>query len=396
MDRFSADLDRQLGEWLRDESVTRAPARVIEEVFARTTQSPQVRRWWPPVIPGLAASQRPVVNSIALVAAALAVVAVLAFAVSRLWFDERVGTEPTPSPTAAPTSTSVPTPTPLFPLPSPRATSLGGMPADIVPLGDNSSPIDVVEAFGTIWTANIFRNDVSRLDPTTLQQVARIPAGQGPAWFAVTADAVWVTNQGGSGLVRLDPTTNTAGANVGEETPCGAPIIAFDSLWASACDDNVTLRIDPATNELLAVIPSPGYRWLAVVDGRLITGSPSTLAEIDPTTEDLTDLDLCCGDIIGSDGQTIWLNRVDDVARLDLAEGTIVATFPYPNAGSVTFVDGRAWLTASGAGVIEIDLSSNEVLRTISVPDSTLVARESGGFLWVTNFNTSELWRIEP
>ena len=46
MDRFSADLDRQLGEWLRDESATRAPARLVEDVFARTSQTRQAHRWW--------------------------------------------------------------------------------------------------------------------------------------------------------------------------------------------------------------------------------------------------------------------------------------------------------------------------------------------------------------
>jgi hypothetical protein len=53
-------------------------------------------------------------------------------------------------------------------------------------------------------------------------------------------------------------------------------------------------------------------------------------------------------------------------------------------------------LTVGGTGVIEIDLASNAVLRTIPVPGSTLLAREVAGALWVTAFDTSELWRLEP
>jgi streptogramin lyase len=325
----------------------------------------------------------------------MAVVAVTAFAVARLLPDQGgVGTEPTPSPTATPTP--VPSPTSFPPLPSPQATSFDGTAALVKRLGADIGPIDVVEALGSIWTANIHSNDVRRFDPTTLDQIVRIPAGTGPAWFAVTDDALWVTNQTGSGLVRIDPATNTVVAAVGDAQPCGPTVLAFGDLWASACDDNVTLRIDPSTNELLSVIPTPGYRWLALVDGRLITGSPATLAEIDPTTEALIDLNLCCGDIIGSDGQTIWLNRSTDVVRMDPADGTIVATFPYANAGFPTFVEGRAWLTVTGVGVIEIDLASNDVLRTIPIPGSQLLAREAVGSLWVTSFETSQLLRIEP
>jgi len=395
MDRFSADLDRQLGEWLREESTTRAPGRLVEGVFAQTTRTRQVRRWWPPASPA---------RSLQLAVAAIAVVAVTAFAIARLLPDQGVGTEPTPRPTATPG----PSPT-LSPLPSPQATSLDGSPAMVLRFGIDAGPIDVVEAFGSIWTANIHSHEVVRLDATTVQPIARIPAGTGPAWFAVTDDALWVTNQTGSGLVLIDPATNLAGLSFGEATPCGAPVLAFDSLWASACDSNVILRFDtadladiaagrrfPSNSELISEITAPGYRWLAFAAGRLFTGNAAGLAEVDPTTETVTDLGFCCGDVMGSDGQTIWLNRVTDVVRMDPADGRIVATFPYANAGSVTFADGRAWLTVSGGGVIEIDLASNVVLRTIPVPGSTLVAREAAGALWVTAFDTSELWRIEP
>jgi YVTN family beta-propeller protein len=412
MDRFSADLDRQLGVWLREESATRASAGLVEAVFARTSRTRQARRWWPPASPVRSRPARPHVvggekssrwrSGSALAGAVAIVLVVTVVALTLRSIGPGPGTQggPSASPALSPSPELTPSPTPsptaLAPLPSPRATSLDGTAAQVLRLGSDAGPIDVVEAFRSIWTANIHSNDVSRLDPTTLEQVARIPAGTGPAWFAVTDDAIWVTNQTGSGLVRIDPVTNTVIAEVGDPRPCGAPALAFESLWASACDSNRILRIDPSTNELLAEIVAPGYRWLALADGRLITGKPSTLAEIDPTTNTVTDLELCCGNVMGSEGQTVWLNRATDVVRMDVADGTIVATFPYPSAGSVTFVDGRAWLTVSGAGVIEIDLESNDVLRTIPVPGSTLVAREAAGVLWVTSFDTSELWRIEP
>ena len=42
MDRFSPDqIDRQLGEWLRDEATTRAPGHLVEDVFAQVPRALQ-------------------------------------------------------------------------------------------------------------------------------------------------------------------------------------------------------------------------------------------------------------------------------------------------------------------------------------------------------------------
>jgi YVTN family beta-propeller protein len=393
------NLDRQVGEWLRDESTTKAPDRVIENVFAATTRSRQVRRWWPPALWTQPMERR---LSMPVALAVVAIVVVSALAVARLPTSTRVGVQPTPAPSAAASPSAV------APLPSPNATTLDGLSAQVVRLGADAGPIDVVEAFGSIWVANMHSNDVIRIDGTTLEQQARIPAGTGPAWFAATETGLWVTNQLGVGLRLIDPATNTVVTTVGDGQPCGAPVIAFGDLWASACDDHEMLRIDlaaikdmetgvrlPSTDQVYTKIPALGYAWLALVDGRLISGSRTTLAEIDPATNEITDLGICCGDVMGSDGQTVWLNRGSDIARVDL-DGTVLAKFPYPGGETgVTFVDGRAWLSVSGTGAVEVDLSTNEVLRTIHVPAATLLAREIDGVLWVTNFDTSDLWRID-
>jgi len=416
MDRFTSDLDRQLGDWLREESATRAPEGLVEAVFARTSRTRQARRWWPLTSPRrtrqagphLVGAGRPQWSGAALAGAVgiVLIVAILGFALRPIGPGPGgPGASPSlsPSPALAPSPTATPAPSPV------QATLPDGTAAQVLRLGRDAGPIDVVAAFGSIWTANIYSNDVSHVDPTTLEETARIQTGPGPAWFVVIDEALWVTHQTGKGLAPINPATDLAGLSIGDATPCGAPVLAFQSLWVSACDSSVILRIDtadladiaagrrfPSNSELISEITAPGYRWLAFTAGRLFTGNDAGLAEIDPTTETVTDLGFCCGDVIGGDGQTIWLNRGTDVIRMDPADGTVLATFPYANAGAVTFVGGRAWLTVGGTGAIEIDLASNDILRTIPVPGSTLVAREAAGALWVTSFETSELWRIEP
>src|SRR5215210_8823958 len=54
------------------------------------------------------------------------------------------------------------------PIGTPIATQLAGVTTRIIPLGSDSTPIDVVYAFDSIWVASHHYNAVFRLDPTTL------------------------------------------------------------------------------------------------------------------------------------------------------------------------------------------------------------------------------------
>jgi streptogramin lyase len=392
MDRYgSANLNRQLGDWLREESTSRAPARLVEEVFARTSRTGQVRRWWP---------QLPRRNhSIALVPPPLAGFAgVAAFAVVfglvvTVLLQPRA-LEPGGSPgssSPAPSASASPG------LETPRAMDLGGSPAQVVSLWAGAGPIDVVSAFGSIWTANSLSNDVGRFDPTTMRLLARIPAGTGPTWFVEAGGALWVTNQTGKGgLVRIDPETERASAPVGAETACGRPVLALGSLWAPACEADVIMRIDPATAELVDTIPAAGHKRLVLAGPTLVASGPAGLARFDPTTGTFFDIGACCGALIGSDGQTVWTSDETKVERIDPTDGRVVATFPYRYARGLGFGPGRAWLTVSNTGVVEIDLATNEVTRTIPQwPDPT-VPLEAVGALWVTSLPDNELWRIVP
>lgn len=130
--------------------------------------------------------------------------------------------------------------------------------------------------------------------------------------------------------------------------------------------------------------------------GNLISVGPAGLARLDPVTEGFTEIGGCCGDLIGSDGQAVWLENDNVVTRVDPSDGVVVATFPFASVGGIAFGGGRAWLTVFIVGVVEIDLATNEVVRTIPVLPAPSVPLESEGVLWVTDVDNSYLWRIEP
>lgn len=276
---------------------------------------------------------------------------------------------------------------------------VGALPALRLELGADAAPIALIDAFGSIWVADIHANDVRRFDASTMRELARIPVA-GPAWFAVADEALWVTDQTGAGLTRIDPVANRIAAHVGDVAPCGAPVVAFDSIWQAACDADVVLRIDPSRDVVVDTIPARGHDFLVAAGGRLISIGPQGLANLDPATRTYAAIPGLAGvnvaDFLTSDGTTIWAKGSSGIDRIDPATGRIVASIPDPAAQAISFAGDHGWLTVTGEGVREIDLATNEVRRTIPVSPAPLFPLEAAGALWVTDFESSALWRIEP
>jgi hypothetical protein len=419
VNRLGADqIDRQLGEWLREESLTRAPAGLVEDIFARTSRTPQASRWWPPrpdllrdiagrverrrvtegpraIRPRRAPAWRRVPALVGAVAIVLIAV-VLGVGPGRPSTGPGSITSPNPSPTVSSSPFPSASPSPAGP-PSPAPTLLGTLSAQRLDLGPDAGPISVTSAFGSMWVADIHADDVRRLEPATMREIARI-AVPGAAWFAVADGALWVTDQVGTGLTRIDPVTNTVVAHVGDVPPCGAPVVAIGSLWQAACDADVILRIDPTTNAVVDTIPAQRHLFLVLAGNQLITTGPEGLASLDATKRTFTTIGnraAVGAELLVSDGTTVWVQNSAGVARIDPADGRAIAGFSNSDAQGVSFAGGHGWMAVRGVGVLEIDLATNKVTRTIPVLPSPLVPLEADGALWVTDFENSALWRIQ-
>jgi streptogramin lyase len=311
---------------------------------------------------------------------------------------------PGATPSAVPGASASPSAPPsVRPPATPESMLLGDHPALRASL-TGADPIDVELAFGSLWTAGIHGPDVRRFDPATLVEQARIPVPSpaGPAWFVATDEELWVTNQLGSGLTRIDPATNSLVGTIGSGPTCGAPVVSLESIWQSYCDGSTFQRLDPVAKIVLDTFPAEGHSFLVALGDRLITSTSTGLAEMDPDSGDFTDLP---GTIPGfrnlfgtggtSDGTTVWVQTDAGVERINPNTGESVATFPYVDARSIAFIDGRAWLTVRFVGAIEIDLATNTELQTVPL-QSVDIPLEAAGVLYVTDFDNRALWRIEP
>lgn len=282
--------------------------------------------------------------------------------------------------------------------PTPIATTAGDAQALVLNLGRRTGPFDIVEAFGSLWVTGHHTDEVLRIDPVSLEILARIRSGPGPGWFAVTDDALWVTNKNGAGMSRLDPLTNTLVTSVGAGSPCGAPTAAAGSVWFLGCDTQVIERIDPATDRVVASIPSSDYSEPLRAGDLLVSATVDGLARLDPTTNSFVVLGGCCGLPFGYDGTTVWLNGLNDLTRVDPTSGQVVATLRSgAGATSITFEGGHAWVTyMSRHRLVEIDLATSEVIGTIDVGLAPITVYSAFDALWVTDYDAGNLWRITP
>ena len=364
-----------------------APSQALfERIVASAGSTPQERA------PGgwlVGLSTRRLRIPVPALAGAVAAVLVIVFAVTVLQPPHGPGATPVPSPS----QTTVPAPT------AQSVTLPTGQSAMRIALGPNAGPNDVIDAFGSIWTADLGANDVRRFEPATMRELARIEV-QGAAWFVVADDALWVSQEAGTGLTRIDPATNRAVAHVGDVRPCGAPVVAFDSIWVWACDADAYLRIDPVTTTVADAIPAMGHRSVVLVGDALITTGAQGLARLQPATGAFTAVPgspEAGAEIIGSDGETVWLVAGPEAQRIDPTNGRTLPILGYQTPRHVTFSAGHAWLTANPLViVVEIDLTTNADLRAFQLPQSADVAREADGFVWVVDSANSALWRVQP
>jgi YVTN family beta-propeller protein len=207
-----------------------------------------------------------------------------------------------------------------------------------VPVGIDPESIAVGE--DGVWVANVEEETVSRIDPAdTSARPRTIPVGDYPSDVAVGGGSVWVALGALAEVVRVDPDQNTPANPIpalGEGTPCGGPrasvALGGRFLWF-ACEVPELGRVDTRTGEGVRVGLESG-----------VLTSPSAL--------------------------------LPEFA--DLAFGL---------GGSLWIVDRSAF------SVIEVDPSTTQEQRTITVGRAPTAIAIGEKELWVANFEADTVTR---
>lgn len=291
----------------------------------------------------------------------------------------------------------------------------------------------ITAAFGSIWSANVLAGSVSRVNPSTNRVTATIHTGGQPGYLRVAAGAIWVTESGttsggdGHTVIRIDPVTNRVTERVRVGALPEGMAVAGGRLWVANHHSGTLSAINPTSGSVVrtvALVRVPlahPPRLLFRSTGQAVAGTPTALwvgvpvfngvVHLNPVTGrilSITPVALsngACGGL-AANASSVFVSAGGcgaSVVHIDAHTGRVTRTvaLPVPPGGGVSDPlltgDGGAWVVA-GHTLAHLNAAGASVSRTelpipVTAPYGLLSA---AGSLWLTSFNNSNLYRIQP
>ena len=229
-----------------------------------------------------------------------------------------------------------------------------------------------VYAFGSIWAASLQEHSIYRIDAQTNQILSVIQTGvadqTGEFSLAATKDGIWLMGEEGK-LIEIDPTNNQIRHQI-EVLPYSYNLrYSADALWLSNTKNSSIQRIDPALKRVSHTIQVDDKPWF-----------------------------------IASNEDYIWsLNQTyGTVSKICTQNCEVVATIQLPalacgDGGDIFATQHRVWVRTTNLLLIEIDASSNEILREIhhDTPAGSGAVIQSSDHLWITAHDIETLWILK-
>ena len=256
-------------------------------------------------------------------------------------------------------------------------------------------PVRVAYGEGGVWSLSS-TGELTRIDPATGKELARVGIGVEPSGLAVGEGSVWVTGRTSPTLFQIDPSATRIANRFslpmkGVVTNLtGEVVVGAGSVWVGHGGYNPGAwieRLDPANGKTRARIPilAGDVDHLAFADGALwVASTPSgELRKIDPETNDVVFMrrlqaQLCC--VAAGDGYAWAASNPDGVVWKVSAAGELLPTIKLSSSvTSLIYADRAVWATLGDEGkVVRIDPVTDEP-RTYDVGYSVTSADAQAG-----------------
>ena len=220
--------------------------------------------------------------------------------------------------------------------------------------------------------------------------------------FTVTA-----TNAVGTGPASTASTAITKNQIVGAVATPTPYNTWFDGthMWA-ANDGGTVSRIDPATGTTLATITVGLGPTSFAQSGTTLWVSnfyAGTVSRINMSTNAVTATLNLGGSPYGmvANGTDLWVANMNlgQIQRVNTSTLQVTQTINAGSASEMTMAFGSIWVsrnTTSPGRVMRIDPSTGNVLQTISVGNKPYNMVSDGTYLWVANYGSGTLSKINP
>jgi virginiamycin B lyase len=288
---------------------------------------------------------------------------------------------------------------------------------------------------GVLLANNFEDATVTRFDPDTLEPLEPFTFGTRPGTFPPDAQTiapgrggVWVTLASQHAVVLIDPTSGTVLRTIELDGYPYTLVEDGNDLWVADYERSRVSRIDLTTGMVAAKIPvlhptaiavGGGSVWAALHVGRAaehepIEGNGGQVARIDPTTHDVTLIDVGPRPYFLAVGfGSVWTGNATgaSVSRVDMAtnESTTIPIFQ-DGAFDIEVVGDSVWVAVgpqwsspacqpddpTSSFFARIDPSSNAVERVaFPCPDGFAL---DGDRVWVSGHDANGpiTWLLEP
>jgi len=242
-----------------------------------------------------------------------------------------------------------------------------------------------------------------------------IATGGFPNALAVSSRGVWVVRDGRkvvrialSGRRILDRTD--VGDELGSERPCGIAV-GQGSVWIVTVSGQVA-QVDLQTRVVRRLIDTGGATCVAVGGGAVwVTNSDANkVVRVDPVSASLSEIPLGgFPEGVAYGFHSVWVAASDPpdgangaVSRIDPTTNQVVKTILVPNLPEfVAAGSGMVWTTSNNGTIVEIDPKTNQNVASIRITNGgrTTVAA-GGGRAWAaelqTRGETGRVYEIDP
>lgn len=247
------------------------------------------------------------------------------------------------------------------------------------PTGNGVNAEALAVLAGSIWIPANFHNDVLRIDPDTMQVVARIATGRAPGSIVSDGTSIWVALQEDAAMARIDPALDAVvqTVRVGRNNLTDGPWQAtYDGsqILVSMPGSGRVAHLDPRVGRVVGyyavgpdaaacahILPAPGGYWLDDTECsfsyyRWDSAAAEITAHIDPTPRN------DFGSVVVGDALYTGEFRCDDtgctrgyLVKYDAVTGTEVAQRVVDTDDALLphFARGAFWVGHWDAGTVQ-------------------------------------------
>ena len=254
-----------------------------------------------------------------------------------------------------------------------------------------AAPAAAAEGAGSVWVANPGEGTVSRLHPGE-DRVETIDVGQSPTALAFGGGSMWVAAADDGALAQVDANANRVVQRIPVGNGASAVAVGYGAIWVATALDGEVVRVDLETGLVTKRVPVGGHPVALATgaDGVWVASEESgTVARIDPGTGEALDA------IAVGNGPTavavglgaVWTaNREDGtVSRIDPAASRVTNTVPAGHEPvALAIGEDALWVADAEGALLRLDAKTNEVDAQVNTDSAPTGVVDFDDAIWVT------------